>query len=203
MKIFIKKLEDKEPHGKEERAAFRQAAYLFMLECIKSIGIDIKSGGCETPAEGDSRLQAAEDPVIRPFAKDSLGKPFLPGHPEVVFNLSHSRNGYAAVAAAMSGEAAAVGIDVERRIPYQDALARKICSDAEAGALRQAETEEERESLLGLFWSRKEAILKCRGTGIRSPLSMVDTLHIDKKRYYMVEKQTEDYTLVVCMERAR
>ena len=213
MKVSVQRLSEREPNTNDERAAFRQAAYRFMFSCIKSIDndptwededlADHEIPECKDRANHEipegGIIKA--DPLILPFIKDTLGKPYLPGHPEVVFNLSHSKNGYAAVAAALSREAAAVGVDIERRIPYHAALARKICSDSESRALERAETMEQKGSLLGYFWSRKEAILKCQGTGIRSSLSQVDTINIDNKRYVISEKQTEDYTLVACMEK--
>lgn len=193
MKVSVRKLAEKEPINKTDRAAFRKAAYSFMLSEIISIDNDIK-------LHIDKYRYVDEE--ILPFAKDGLGKPYLPGHPEIHCSLSHSRNGYAAVAAALDSEAAAVGVDIERRFLYNEALARRICSEAEADRLREAKTEEEKQSLLNLFWSRKEAILKCEGTGIRSSLRKVDTEHIDEERYEMFGRQTKEYTLAACMRRA-
>ena len=192
MKISTTRLSPSKVHTKEERAVRRRAAYSFLLSEIKSIYGDITSEG----SEGE-----ASDPDIFPFRKDPLGKPYLEGYPQILFNLSHSRNGYAAAVVEDAGQALSVGIDIEFRFPYNELLARKICHVCEAEALQYACSEEERKDLLNFFWSRKEALLKCEGTGIRSSLKSLDTVHIDKRRYEIFEKQTDEYTLVVCKKR--
>lgn len=192
MKIAVKRFEPDQVHTKEERADRRRAAYSFLLSEIRSIHNDLI-------IEAGDRQQTSEDPDIRPFVKDPLGKPYLPGRPEILFNLSHSRNGFAAVVVEDSSRASSAGIDIERRFPYQEMLARRICHPEEKRALQEAETEDERQALLNRIWSRKEAFLKCEGTGIRSDLRALDTIHIDKKRYKMWEAQNRDYTLAVCV----
>ncbi len=199
MKISVTHLKPLEVHTKKERADRRKAAYSFLLGEIRAM-----YGGADLPEEvQESREEerGSGERQIFPFVKDPLGKPYLPGHPGILFNLSHSRNGYAAAVIADSSEASAVGIDIERRFPYHDLLARKICHPAEADALGAAASAEEKAGLLNIIWSRKEAILKCEGTGIRSSLSALDTIHIDERLYELTEFQTDDYTLCVCKKR--
>ena len=56
------------------------------------------------------------------------GKPWLEGHPEIHFNISHC----AACAACALGDAP-VGIDVENRFPWKESLAARICHPLERG----------------------------------------------------------------------
>ena len=192
----------KEPiKTRQQRVCFRASAYQFLLSEIHAVFPYV-------PAENHDAVESqmissaeagSQDLVILPFLKDDLGKPFLPGYPEILFNLSHSRNGFAAAIVAARSETDAVGIDIEIRFPYRAAFARKICHADELRALAQSESEERKQAILNLIWSRKEAILKCEGRGIRSDLSKINTFCVDPSRYRIAERQTEDYTLVTCV----
>lgn len=100
---------------------------------------------------------------------DGLGAPHVAELPGVHVSLSHCRG---AVAVAVSDEAA-VGIDVERRRKIGDGLVKKVCNAAEQHEVAAAE--DATMAFLSL-WTRKEAVLKMRGTGIRGFGSMVTAL---------------------------
>ena len=68
--------------------------------------------------------------------------------------------------------------------------------------IREASSEDEKKRLLNLFWSRKEAILKCEGTGIRQDLRLVDCLCLSRS-CELREEMNEAYTLVACIKRNR
>lgn len=191
---------DRTESMKVGRALLRRAAYRFLLREIMTAfpGLEKEYGGCRLLTDRGPAGSGDELSVI-PFMKDVLGKPYLPGHPEILFNLSHSRNGYAAVVVSDSAEASAVGIDIEARFPYRELLARKICSESENRLLLEASSADEKKRLLNLFWSRKEAILKCKGTGIRQDLRLVDTLRFSRN-CELHEEMNEAYTLVTCVK---
>ena len=96
-----------------------------------------------------------------PLSYGPHGKPFLPGGPG--FSLSHG--GELAVLALDGGE---VGVDVESaRRPWRTRTAERMFRPEERAALRPGDGE-------GFFtlWTRKEAVLKCCGEGLRlSPAS--------------------------------
>lgn len=120
------------------------AAYLLLMEGLrKEYGI-------------------TECPVFE-YAAD--GKPRLHGLPGVEFNLSHCRE--AAVCAVSS---APVGVDVETVRPFKDALARYVLSAGEYAAVTAAARPDVEFIKL---WTRKEALLKLTGEGIRSDLKTV------------------------------
>ena len=100
---------------------------------------------------------------------DACGAPFLPQHRELYVSISHCRT---AVAVAVSNRGP-VGIDVESRRRIGEGLVERVCSDAEKAEVRASA--DPTMAFLRL-WTRKEAALKLRGTGIRGFSSMVNAL---------------------------
>ena len=97
------------------------------------------------------------------FAVTTNGKPYLPGTPELRFNLTHSDN-VAMVAAALDRD---VGIDVERvrPIPEHSQIAERFFPPSELAAL-EAVPEACREREFFRRWTRMEAMLKANGVGL-------------------------------------
>lgn len=91
------------------------------------------------------------------------GKPRLPDHPGLHFNLSHS-GGLAVIATSTIGE---VGIDLEALRPRPGLLpvARRFFAAHEADAVEACDGEARSRAFLRL-WTRKEAVLKASGRGI-------------------------------------
>ncbi len=100
---------------------------------------------------------------------DGKGAPFLPNHPELSLSISHCRQ---AVAVVVSSERR-VGIDVECRRKIGDGLMERVCTANELAAVR-ADADPTMAFLQ--LWTRKEAVLKMRGTGIQGFGSMVSAL---------------------------
>ena len=98
---------------------------------------------------------------------DGSGAPFLPVYPELHISISHCRG---AVAAAVSNFSA-VGIDIESRRKIGDGLIERVCTTAEQEAINNAE---DPTMQFLRFWTRKEAVLKMRRTGIQGFGSMVE-----------------------------
>ncbi|RDI97061.1 hypothetical protein DVT68_18400 [Dyella solisilvae] len=91
------------------------------------------------------------------------GQPQLPGTPYAT-SLSHTGN---MVAIALT-RAACVGIDIEQsptRVALRD-LSKVVCTPAEIVALEQLSPAQRDAALLAL-WTRKEALLKAFGVGLR------------------------------------
>lgn len=101
-----------------------------------------------------------------PIAPGANGKPQVGAR--LRFNLAHSDN-VAVCALALDRE---VGIDVERVRPVRnlDALARRVLSEREYVAFRASGSEE----AFFTAWTRKEAVLKARGEGLRREPATVD-----------------------------
>ena len=110
--------------------------------------------------------------LLKPFEINQLkmdfnehGKPYLIHHPEVHFNLSHCRNGIAVVV-----DFSPVGIDIESFRRDSLALVRKTMNPAEAEWIRSSSDPVE---TFTQFWTKKEAVVKLRGTGITDDLHHV------------------------------
>lgn len=86
------------------------------------------------------------------------GKPFLPDHPDVHFNLSHSPK-----AAACAVADRPVGIDVEEIAPVDEEVARRVLSEDEWNAVSGSS---EPDVVFARYWTRKEALVKLTGDGI-------------------------------------
>lgn len=93
------------------------------------------------------------------------GKPYLIRYPEVHFNLSHCKNGIAVVV-----DASPVGIDIESFRKVNDALLRRTMNAEELEIIRTSENPTE---TFIAYWTKKEAVLKLRGTGIVNDLHSV------------------------------
>jgi len=91
------------------------------------------------------------------------GKPFLTHYPNIHFNLSHCKNGIAVVV-----DFAPVGIDIESFRKDNIALLRKTMNPTEAEWIS---TSPDPVETFTQFWTKKEAVVKLRGTGI------IDDLH--------------------------
>lgn len=99
------------------------------------------------------------------FSYNEHGKPFLPGHPDVHFSISHCRQ-----AAGCLVSDRPCGLDIERIRPLREALVRHTMNSAEAETILSAPCPE---LMFTRLWTRKEAVLKLLGTGITDHLQQV------------------------------
>ncbi len=97
----------------------------------------------------------AEQPT---FSFGEHGKPYLEGHHGVHFSLSHCR-----LAAACAVSSRPVGIDVETIRQPHETLLRHVMSEEEVSTIYAAADPALQFTRL---WTRKEALLKLRGTGL-------------------------------------
>ena len=93
------------------------------------------------------------------------GKPFLVHHPNVHFNISHCKMGIAVVV-----DNAPVGIDIESFRKVDEALVRKTMNDNEIEIINASDNPL---ATFICYWTKKEAVLKLRGTGISTDLHYV------------------------------
>ena len=93
------------------------------------------------------------------------GKPFLVRHTNVYFNLSHCKNGIAAIV-----DFSPVGIDIESFRKSNLALVRKTMNPAEAEWIRSSADPIE---AFTQYWTKKEAVVKLRGTGLTNDLHRI------------------------------
>ena len=108
------------------------------------------------------------------FGYTAQGKPFLLARPDIHFSISHSKN---AILVAISD--APIGVDIEAFRSPSAALIARTMNATEQAAIATADgwnihrTPGTREALFSAIWTRKEAVLKLRGTGIEGDLKHV------------------------------
>ncbi len=95
------------------------------------------------------------------FGYGDGGKPFLENYPDIHFNFSHCRD---VAVCCLSDEE--VGVDVENVFAFDEELARAICNDDEYRWIGSFPEPGERAKNLTKLWTRKESVVKWRGTGL-------------------------------------
>ncbi len=134
---------------------------------------------------------------------NAFGKPELAGVPDKLqFNLSHT-----ATVGLLAVSRNVVGVDVEQMRPMEKAVAETHFSERELGDLAQLEGDA---WLSGFYrcWTRKEAILKAEGAGVRDtlrdfdvtllpgvPAEMGETRIQGMRRWYLHELQPTRETI--------
>jgi len=117
-------------------------------------------------ARGALRLMLSrvlgQQPAEITIATHEHGKPFLPQHPGLYFNVSHSRT-LALIAIARHP----VGVDVEYLLRHVDyaAVMRRFFSESEREEWSKFSVPSQQHAFFR-GWTRKEAILKATGEGI-------------------------------------
>lgn len=96
------------------------------------------------------------------------GKPFLPAHPQLHFNTSHSGQCLLVCVLCLHSE---IGVDVEQVRPLNDiqTIARHFFAPAEQARLAGLPTVVQNRSFFEC-WTRKEAVIKATGEGVSRPL---------------------------------
>lgn len=118
------------------------------------------------------------------------GKPFLIGHPDIHFNLSHCDGVCACVISSHP-----VGIDVERILHYEDDVMRLTMNETELEHIRRSENPE---AAFIRLWTMKESLLKLTGQGLCDDLpGLLD----DADRYCFTTDERDGYVLTVCEEK--
>ena len=135
------------------------AAYLLLME-----GLEKEYGITEPPV----------------FEYLEGGKPIIVGHPEIHFNFSHSGN-----IALCAIDSQPVGADVETPRKITPSLIAYTMNEEEQALIASAP--ESLSAFLAL-WTKKEAILKLTGEGIRSDLKTV----LAKPELYHIETITAE-----------
>ena len=101
------------------------------------------------------------------LAYTEKGKPYLPDHPDIHFNISHCPQG---CVCAVSDKP--VGVDIQDIRPFSQDIANRCCSTEELLLLTQSA-----DPAAGFtqMWAMKESYLKMTGEGIAQSLPAIDT----------------------------
>ena len=121
------------------------------------------------------------------FSYNEHGKPMLKEVSNIHFSISHCKE---AIAVAVADRP--VGIDVETlRVP-SEALAERVMDEGEKLRFDISDTPED---FFSALWTAKEAVMKCRGTGIVME-ELPEILY--KVRDEMIIETTRPYPNIVC-----
>ena len=121
------------------------------------------------------------------FSYNEHGKPMLKEVSNIHFSISHCKE---AIAVAVADRP--VGIDVETLRMPSEALAEKVMDEGEKLRFDISDTQED---FFTALWTAKEAVMKCRGTGIVME-ELPEILY--KVRDEMIIETTRPYPNIVC-----
>ena len=121
------------------------------------------------------------------FSYNEHGKPMLKEVSNIHFSISHCKE---AIAVAVADRP--VGIDVETLRMPSEALAEKVMDKGEKLLFDISDTPED---FFTALWTAKEAVMKCRGTGIVME-ELPEILY--KVRDEMIIETTRPYPNIVC-----
>lgn len=138
--------------GKERAVMEHEAGRTLLRRALRDRGVDLAGISLE------DLLQ-----------KGPHGKLYLKGNP-FYFSLSHSK-GMAACAAA----ACEIGVDLERKRPFSEALANRICSEREIELVRESGNWD---GSLTRLWTMKESCMKFTGLGFSQGIRETEFLDL-------------------------
>ena len=118
------------------------------------------------------------------------GKPYLPTHPEIHFNLSHCNEAVICVT-----DDGPIGVDIESVSAYDAEVARYVMNDAE---LLQISRAPRPDVAFTRLWTQKEAILKQSGQGIVSQAELRNLLLSNSLPLVTVESPDLRYVYSIC-----
>jgi len=113
--------------------------------------------------EGLSKEYAITEKPL--FEYGNFGKPFIKNHPEIHFNISHCRD---AVICVLSNNP--VGVDIESIHEYDKSLVNYTMNVQEQNIITKS-IHPDIEFIR--FWTKKEAVLKCSGIGLKDDIKFV------------------------------
>ena len=127
-----------------------------------------------------------ENPI---FEYGEHGKPYILGHPELHFSLSHCKEAAVCVLSRHP-----IGIDVESLGRYSERVARYAMNDKELQQIHQADNPN---LAFTRLWTMKESLLKLTGEGIND--RMKETLENAKDEWFTtIERLEKNYVYSVC-----
>ena len=127
------------------------------------------------------------------IVKNAYGKPIAVNG--VCFNLSHSGDWVA-----LAVDKTDVGCDIEKlRYTRYERMGRIVFTERE---LAQIQSASDKMNAFYQLWTKKEALLKCMGSGFHREAKSVDVsanrFFEENKRYYLQTMLFSDYILSVC-----
>ena len=139
-------------------------SYRFMKDRCLSLGAELllRDALCDFGIDKTEPLE---------FEYRKNGKPYLCGHDDIFFNLSHSGD-YVMCAVSKSE----VGCDIQKIDKADMKLAERFFTEREYHAIAELPTEEERTDMFYRYWTLKESFMKVTGLGMQLSLNAFEIL---------------------------
>ena len=183
-------------HRPEDRCRSLGGAYL-MNRFLPEIIQQKPDGGKLISPEASQSGQGHSGGILR-LEYGSHGKPYLPDHPGIYFNLSHSGNYAALVAGCVP-----CGIDIEKkhRPDKYEGIVRHFFTPDERNYISDSSPDGsgELQDLAFLrIWTRKESFLKLTGDGLSEDIRELSVYPAPPEGYYFSEYQLDGHLITVC-----
>ncbi len=124
------------------------------------------------------------------FDREEFGKPYLIGHTDFYYNISHTRN---AVVVAIADFP--VGVDIEKIGRAEHGIERRFFTSEERDYISAVVSETDKRFYE--VWTKKEAYIKYLGKGLSMPLPSFNTLSFDIA-VQILTLQKDEYIVSVC-----
>lgn len=108
------------------------------------------------------------------FSHTLYNKPILLNVPDYHFNISHTKS---RILCAISSRP--IGIDVEKNTNAPFEVMSLVFHPDEIAYVQSGTSEFERNTRFFIIWTKKEALVKCIGTGLTNDVSNINTLALD------------------------
>lgn len=161
-------------------------AYRFMKDRCLSLGAELllsdaladranTTSSADTASAIDTAAAAAVAPLD--FRYGDNEKPYLKGHEDIFFNLSHSGDYVMCTLSDLE-----VGCDIQKIGEANLDLAKRFFTEREYSIIADQPTDEERRDMFYRYWTLKESFMKATGLGMKLPLDSFEILISDRDR---------------------
>lgn len=171
----------------DKQDGFLEEEYQKFSECLKKRvlqkKVDDAKRMCIYQYSCLRRLLKLED--LKALEFSSNGKPFVDG--AKFFSISNSEN---VICIAVSS--CQVGVDLQKMIPYDERLAKRICSQTEYALLMEAK---DKNLEITKLWTKKESFIKCKGETLGQDLK---TLLDQSNDFEFCFSKHKDFVICEC-----
>lgn len=130
--------------------------------------------------------------------RDPYGKPYFPEHPEIHFNMSHTKG---CVCCALADQPVGVDVELQRPMKHRDQVVERFSE--EEHRLWEQTSKEQRERLFFQLWVLKESYVKADGRGLRIPLSsftVLPKLRVGDYHLHLYDIADQPYIVAACSQ---
>lgn len=165
---------------------------LIKAEKLKSIDAKKESLGAELLLSSLFGINFPDADLPPQIAIGESGKPYFAQYPVLHFSISHSN-----LHAACVISDCLVGIDLQYMRSFDERLIKRFFTSDEQEFYNNAE---DKKIAFYTIWTRKEALLKCIGTGLCN-ISTMSVFDAENNGYSFSTEYFDNFTLCVCKKK--